>query len=163
MSEIVRFRPLEESLDAIRAVYADLERELSLLVPFASIQHIGSTSVPGSITKGDLDIGVSVAAASFEEAVALLEARCTRHEASHSSDHYQPFVRACGDQDVGIQLFVAGSIYEARFVAWRDALRRDPELLARYNALKQEHDGKSMSQYRAEKSRFIRGYLEGDP
>jgi uncharacterized protein len=44
------------------------------MVPEAEIEHIGATSVPGALTKGDVDLLVSVPAERFGAAVAALEA-----------------------------------------------------------------------------------------
>ncbi|MFE3575677.1 GrpB family protein [Lysinibacillus sp. NPDC059133] len=42
------------------------------LLPEADIQHVGSTAIPDSVTKGDLDIQVRVSAEQFSIAVELL-------------------------------------------------------------------------------------------
>ena len=50
-------------------LYADKIREL---VPTASIEHIGSSSIPHAISKGDLDIFVGVSPEDFESTVSSL-------------------------------------------------------------------------------------------
>ncbi|MBO1910605.1 GrpB family protein, partial [Microvirga sp. 3-52] len=42
------------------------------LIPNADVQHVGSTAVPNSLTKGDLDIQVRVSETQFNEAVKAL-------------------------------------------------------------------------------------------
>ena len=46
--------------DAVAAAFAVHRQQLEELLPGAEVQHIGSTAVPGSLTKGDLDINMSV-------------------------------------------------------------------------------------------------------
>jgi len=60
-----------------RSFHEEFERAaaaLFVLVPFAAVEHVGSTAVPGSATKGDLDILVRVDRADFENAQFVLDA-----------------------------------------------------------------------------------------
>lgn len=159
MTEIVRFLKLEDVADEIDLLYGILERRFARLMPFGDIEHIGSTSIPGSITKGDLDISVRVPASRFEDALSLLDTCCERHEESHNTEEYQPYLCHIENQQVGIQLFISGSVYEKRFLFWRDALSNNPRLLEQYNDLKVAYHGRSMSEYRDAKSKFIRTHL----
>ena len=43
------------------------------LIPSAKIEHIGSTAIPGSITKGDLDINVRIQEKNFNHAINVLK------------------------------------------------------------------------------------------
>ncbi|XOV83657.1 MAG: GrpB family protein [bacterium] len=162
MSEIVRFQELGAIEEEIGSLYSVIETKLSTLIPFASIDHIGSTSIPGSVTKGDLDIGLSVPETKFREALSLLDSQYSRNTASLSTDQYQPFIASHGSQEVAIQLFVGGTIFEKRFLFWRDELIKNPGLLSRYNALKLKYEGKAMTEYRDAKSQFIRAYIQDD-
>jgi GrpB-like predicted nucleotidyltransferase (UPF0157 family) len=45
--------------------FEQLKAELAVLIPDADIQHVGSTAIPGSLTKGDLDIQIRVVAATY--------------------------------------------------------------------------------------------------
>lgn len=56
----VYFKPSEEFLEEANKVFDEQKDRLKKLLPEADIQHIGSTSIPGSVTKGDLDINVRV-------------------------------------------------------------------------------------------------------
>ncbi len=47
--------------------------------------------------------------------------------------------------DVGVQLVPEGSADERLFVGWRDRLRADPELRARYDELKRRHQALTKS------------------
>ena len=162
MTERVHLRRLAHVRDGINSLFEKLQSVLSELVPFAEIEHIGSTSIPGSITKGDLDIAVRVEQALFEHAMARLNSVCEQNTNSYHDHQYQPYIYSINGHDVGIQLFISNSIYDKRFLTWRDELVQNSCLLERYNALKMSFDGKPMSQYRDAKSRFIRSHLNDD-
>jgi len=148
--------------DEVQTLFVGLKENLASLVPFAEIEHIGSTSIPGSVTKGDLDIGIRVSESGFAKAILLLESNYKRNEESLSTNQYQSFICPCEKHDVGLQLFIAGSIFDKRFSSWRKELIANPKLLEQYNSLKMKHDGKSMSEYREAKSKFIRSNLKND-
>lgn len=42
-------------------------------LPFAEVQHMGSTAVPSSLTKDDLDVNVRISKEKFIEAVEILK------------------------------------------------------------------------------------------
>lgn len=130
----------------------------ALLPPSADIRHIGATAVAGCLTKGDLDVLVRVPAEVFGAADEALAARFARNVGSDRTETFSAFEDAMTNPHLGIQLIVAGSEGDD-FHLFVDALRRDPGLVARYNALKGQFDGKPMDVYRAAKSAFIRDAL----
>jgi GrpB-like predicted nucleotidyltransferase (UPF0157 family) len=156
----VRFGNEEEFRDAARRAYDEHRRTLGALLPRAQIEHVGSTAVPGSVTKGDLDICVIVEPAEFSEADALLAGCCTRNHGSIHTTSFAAFIADGSAIDVGIQLVAAGSEWDT-FVLWRDLLRSDPALRHAYDELKRRYDGGPMDEYRAAKSAFIGEALSG--
>ncbi|MEI3604817.1 GrpB family protein [Pseudogracilibacillus sp. SE30717A] len=52
------------------------------LIPNADVQHVGSTAIPHSLTKGDLDIQVRVSEIQFNKAVKALSAMYESNEGS---------------------------------------------------------------------------------
>ena len=54
------FVPESEVRESVARLYSRLEKQLGELLPGADIQHVGSTAIPGCMTKGDLDIQVRV-------------------------------------------------------------------------------------------------------
>jgi GrpB-like predicted nucleotidyltransferase (UPF0157 family) len=146
--------------DEIRArvatAFEAIRDRLAALVPGARIEHVGSTAVPGSLTKGDLDICVIVDAADFAAATAALGDSLSIHQPDNWTAEMASFVSPSQDGiDVGVQLIVAGSGEETWFIGWRERLRADPELRARYDRLKEEHADGSVEDYRAAKERLI--------
>jgi GrpB-like predicted nucleotidyltransferase (UPF0157 family) len=141
--------------EAAARLFARISDELKRTLPAsAEILHVGATAVPGCLTKGDLDIVVRVPAPAFAAADAVLAARFTRNVGSRRTDTFSSFEDAQATPHLGIQLTVAGG-EDDYFHLFVEALRREPELVARYNALKRGFDGKPMDAYRVAKGAFI--------
>ena len=155
----------------------------------ARIEHVGSTSVPGSITKGDLDVCVLVVEArAFAAADGVLAGRFRRNAGSDRSGSFASFIGddAVGGDAVGVGRGpavkvdgVGGDVVgvgrvpavgvgiqlvlcggpEDDFLRWRDLLRRAPQVLEAYNDLKRQWHGRPHDEYRRAKSRFIEDAL----
>jgi GrpB-like predicted nucleotidyltransferase (UPF0157 family) len=147
----------EEIRERVAGVFARRRVEVERMLSGARIEHVGSTAVPGSLTKGDLDICVIVAVEEFGRASRVLAGRFKIHQPENWSATLASFTAPREDGiDVGVQLVPAGGSDELHFVGWRDRLRADPELRARYDALKRRHQDGGMDAYRAAKERLIR-------
>jgi GrpB-like predicted nucleotidyltransferase (UPF0157 family) len=104
------------------------------------IEHVGSTSVPGLAAKPTIDIQLSVTSMTPRDAyVRPLQGLGYRWALDPWDDEHEYFSR---DVDEGrayqIHVCAAGSAWERRHLAFRDALRGDPELASAYEALKRE-------------------------
>jgi GrpB-like predicted nucleotidyltransferase (UPF0157 family) len=153
---VIRLVREEEIRGRVAGVFAGRRAELEGMLPGARIEHIGSTAVPGSLTKGDLDICVIVAGEEFERASRVLAEHFTIHQPENWSPTLASFTAPSEDGiDVGVQLVPAGSRDERDFVGWRDRLRADPALRARYDELKLRHQGDGMDAYRAAKEALV--------
>jgi GrpB-like predicted nucleotidyltransferase (UPF0157 family) len=152
-----------EIRESVCAAFDEMRAQLEELLPRARIEHVGSTSVPGSITKGDLDICVLVGPGAFESAEGVLANRFSRNAGSDRTDSFASFVAAAvGRIPVGIQLVLRGG-QEDDFLRWRDLLRGSLQTLEAYNDLKRQWHGRPHDQYRRAKSRFIAGALSSAP
>jgi GrpB-like predicted nucleotidyltransferase (UPF0157 family) len=146
----------EEVRERVAAIFARRRAELEGMLPGARIEHVGSTAVPGSLTKGDLDICVIVEGEEFERASRILAGCLAIHQPENWSATLASFTAPSEDGiDVGVQLVPAGSPDERAFVGWRDRLRADADLRARYDELKRRQQGSGMDAYRAAKERLI--------
>jgi len=131
------------------------------LLPDAEVEHVGATSIPGALTKGDVDVLVRVTVDDFDDAVSQLRRLYAVHQPHNWTPTFASFAdRDAGDPPVGIQLVVAGSADDGLFGPFREALIRDPALLANYNALKRRHDGDDYQHYTDAKGEFVRDVLE---
>jgi GrpB-like predicted nucleotidyltransferase (UPF0157 family) len=140
-----------------RKVVRTLTMEIANLFPAASIEEIGSTSIPGSLTKGDVDLAVFVKEMRFPEAKRMLDTVYEPNEVEHGACFSSYKGVRCGI-DFGIQLCA----YEAvnfRFVEFRDILRAHPELVTQYTAVKQDAAKLTMDEYRIKKNEFIESVL----
>ncbi len=159
---VVRIRPGAEVLASVRAAFADHSARIARVLPEAAIEHVGSTAIPGALTKGDLDLLVRTPAERFAGAVAALRDRYAVHQPENWTPTYASFAdRGSHDPPVGVQLVVAGSADDALFAPFRDALIADPQLLAQYNALKRGLDGAEYDDYTDAKQAFIERVLAG--
>jgi GrpB-like predicted nucleotidyltransferase (UPF0157 family) len=130
------------------------------LLPRAHVEHVGSTAIPGALTKGDLDLLVRVDPGDFDAAVAGLRGLYAVDQPENWSPTFASFADpATREPRVGVQLIVAGSADEALFGPFRDALINDPELLAEYNALKLRNDGEDYERYTDVKAAFVERVL----
>lgn len=136
-------------------VFFSLKESISRVLPFARIEHIGSSSVEGCISKGDLDIFVGVDAEQFENSIELIQSLGFQIKTeSFRSKELCPFYLKHPKLDVGLQLVLNRSQFED-FIRFRDALRTSHELLCKYNELKSNFTLLSHEKYREEKSEFI--------
>jgi GrpB-like predicted nucleotidyltransferase (UPF0157 family) len=126
---------------------------VSSLVPGCNVLEVGNTAVAGAIGKDDIDILVRAAAGDFPNVRRVLDAALPRNADQFSSEEFQGYTVA-SPYDVAVQLTVAGCPHDC-FEAFVLALRADATLLARYNALKREWDGRPMDAYREAKAAFI--------
>ena len=115
-----------------------LERERALLDAHriaGELVLVGGTSVPGALTKGDVDLHLRVAAADFAAAVRLLQGL---HTVVHP-EIWQPSLATfavAGPLPTGLAVTPLGSEHYVRFTrTWR-RIAADPELVAAYNAAK---------------------------
>jgi GrpB-like predicted nucleotidyltransferase (UPF0157 family) len=154
MSETVRFSNDERVFKAAERLYGAIEGQLRRLLPQADIRHVGSTAVPGSMTKGDLDVVVRVQPADFKLSEELLGAKFDRNTGSERTHDFSAFKDDSATPDLGIQLVAVGGPAD-NFHIWVQQLLDDPTLRRQYDELKLKFEGRDMEEYRLVKSDFI--------
>lgn len=147
------YQPLAE------AVYETIAAQLRSVLPGATIEHIGSSAIPGAISKGDLDIFVGVSPGEFSKATEAINGLGFRAKPDTlQTEQLCPFEGGSFPLDVGIQLVERGSRFE--FFRWfRDLVKRDSVLRDRYNQLKRDAEPLDENAYRTLKSDFIEAVL----
>lgn len=134
----------------------------------ATVEHFGSTSVPGLAAKPILDLLGGVAAlADAERAIAPIESLgytyVPQYEAIFPERRY--FRRTDGQRPTHhLHVVEIGSDFWARHLRFRDLLRADPELAGRYAALKRElaaRYGRDRDGYTDAKTAFIEAAMRG--
>lgn len=157
--EIVKFIETSEISDiAEKAFYHNRTRILELL-PKADIQHVGSTSIPGSITKGDLDIQVRVSSGDFIYAVKALSHLYELNEGSTRTDFFTAFKDDSSLPPLGVQLTVANSELDI-FWKIREVLLANEQYRGEYEELKKKYNGREMDNYRTAKDEFFRRLMD---
>jgi GrpB-like predicted nucleotidyltransferase (UPF0157 family) len=116
------------------------------------VHHIGSTAVPGLAAKPIIDMVAGVhdleeAGAAFEPLKAL----------GYRYRDHRPEAHLFVKPDRGVHLTESGSDLWRERLAFRDALRADPELVARYAAWKLTHlsGDPATGAYTADKRPFV--------
>jgi len=149
-------------------VFRDVREEL--LVAFApvavSVEHIGSTSVPGLAAKPVIDVLLGACSLSdVESRIGVLGelgyVYVPKHERELPTRRY--FKRSSPTSlRVHLHAVEIGSRIWQEQLAFRDALRADPDLLARYQDLKRrlaEEFASDKAAYTAAKGPFVRSVL----
>jgi putative glutamine amidotransferase len=130
-----------------------------------SVEHVGSTSVPGLAAKPVIDIQVSVASLTPRSAVVqpLVAIGYTHAIDPIETEHEYLSREDDSTSSVHIHLCEAGGRWERRTLAFRDWLRGHPEDAAAYEALKRElaaRHPRDIQTYVDGKTAFISGIEE---
>ena len=136
-----------------------LERQLNELLPIAIIEHIGSTSVHGAVTKGDVDIQVAVEAEDFDSSKQILDRHFTHNPEMQPTSTFVSYSGKLESTEFGIQLICTGES-EFKFVELREKLKNSPDLLKKYNSIKKANSSGNIDEYRKAKSDFIEYVLK---
>ncbi len=124
------------------------------VIPDADIQHVGSSAIPNSLTKGDLDIQVRVLSKSFLPAVRELSKLYDLNEGSIKTNEFRAFKDDTMSPPLGIQLTVFDSEFDF-FWKFRDILLQNSKYRYEYDNLKRSFEGKGMDEYREAKNDFF--------
>ncbi|OIH86618.1 hypothetical protein BLJ79_01220 [Arthrobacter sp. UCD-GKA] len=130
----------------------------AILPTLATVEHVGSTAVPGLVAKPVLDLQVAVPDITHEAAYRpgleslglVLRQRASEHR------FFRP--PAGEPRTVHVHVCGSGSAWERDHLRFRDRLRADPALAARYAALKRSLAGQvghDRFAYNDGKSQFI--------
>lgn len=137
------------------ALYESVAARLRDILPKARIEHVGASSIPGAISKGDVDICAIVSSDTFESCLDKLLVLGYQIKTDTLRTHQLcMLVPTESAEEHAIQLVEAGSKFEF-FVSFRDALRNAPDLVRRYNEVKQWAASFDADEYRKAKGAFI--------
>ncbi|HLR41977.1 MAG TPA: GrpB family protein [Pseudogracilibacillus sp.] len=88
------------------------KERIKQVIPAADIQHVGSSAIPNSLTKGDLDIQVRVSSKSFIRAVKELSKLYVLNEGSIKTNEFRSFKDDAISPPLGVQLTVFDSEFD---------------------------------------------------
>ena len=142
----------DDLLDEARRTRDAVDAALRALGVSGELVVTGGASVAGALTKGDIDLHLRVAPEAFSDVVARL-----REVYPVASPQSWAATLAVFDvpapRSTGLAVTPLQSEHDERFRLTWQALRGDPDLLARYNALKAANVG--TEDYEDQKSRFF--------
>ncbi|MEA9357583.1 GrpB family protein [Bacteriovorax sp. PP10] len=148
-------KPYEDYSKHVNDLFVILSKELRSILPDARIEHIGSSAVPGSISKGDLDVFVGVDHSHFNQALSLIKSLdFYEKKGTFRSDELCMLVTDKFNYDVAVQLVSNGSEFED-FLKFRDLLKTNDEFVKEYNEVKLMAQYLDGNEYRQKKSIFI--------
>jgi len=139
-------------------LFNSYQKEISTLLPFAKIEHIGSSAIPNAISKGDLDIYVEVKSDQFEFAIAQLKTLNFIEKQNTLRTHELCMLESLNNDDVAFQIVVTDSVFTF-FLTFKNKLISSPTLVNEYNQLKLQCSHLDPDQYRTIKSDFINRVL----
>ncbi|MAT94217.1 MAG: hypothetical protein CME59_16670 [Halioglobus sp.] len=157
---MVKLERIEDILDQVQDTVEHLVAVGNRLLPDARILHIGSSSIPGALTKGDVDILVQVDNNEFAQARGTLDAHFAHNPEMEPEELFVSYSGGFRGTDYGLQL-VGENENGFGFIALQQALLANPALVERYNEVKLSACNGSMDTYRAAKTEFIEGVLGG--
>jgi len=150
----VNFINTIEIIDSAERIYAKHKKMIRKGLPDADIQHVGSTAIPNSLTKGDVDIQVRVKSDHFFTAVEKLSNLYDINDGSVKTEQFRAFEDETENPSLGVQLTVKGSEYDF-FWKFRDVLIMNDTYREKYDNLKIKYEGIDMERYRDAKGEFF--------
>lgn len=148
-------RTAEELLPRARAILALERRRLRRELPGAELALTGSTSLPGMLTRGDVDLHLRVRPEDFDRAVRMLGATHTPVHGEIWTSGFATFETSRHELPTGIAVTAIGDEHDTLFRRTWARLASDPELVDAYNAVKLAHDNADDAAYIAAKRRFL--------
>jgi GrpB-like predicted nucleotidyltransferase (UPF0157 family) len=120
--------------------YADAERVIrsALGERALTVEHVGSTSIPGLVAKPILDILLLVAD-SADESAYVPDLEAAGYVLFAREPHWQEHrILKHGDPDINLHVFMPGAVEAERLLRFRNWLRIRPEERDRYARVKQD-------------------------
>ncbi|NOJ04370.1 GrpB family protein [Vibrio splendidus] len=155
----MKFYPAEQYQAACNELFIRYERDIKKLIPNVRVEHVGASSIPFAVSKGDLDIFVGVELGELEDVIERLTILGFNEKLDTLRTQELCMLESTSSDDVALQVVANGSEFEC-FLRFRDKLRANPELVQQYNTLKMSCEGWPQEEYREKKSDFIEHVLD---
>ncbi len=142
----------DEILGDARRIHERVRRRLTDLDVPGDLVLTGGASLPGVLTKGDVDLHLRVPAPSFERAVALLTESFEPAETGIWKSTLAVFA-VPAQLPTGLAVTPFDSEHDRRFTRAWQRIAEDPTALGEYNRLKRE--SRDSTEYETRKSGFF--------
>jgi GrpB-like predicted nucleotidyltransferase (UPF0157 family) len=146
---------VEDLEEEVESVLADARSELAVLAPEVDVEHVGATSMPDGVTKGDVDVNVRVNPDRFNDVVAALSTQFDVAQPQNWTATFASFSGTRRGLPLGIQVTIAGSDDDF-LVELRNLMRNDPPLRREYDAIKRANAHAGRDAYWQAKDDFLR-------
>lgn len=156
MAKETKFFPYKEIAKRAKTLFKREKLKLEKIMPWTYIEHVGSTAIPGPMTKKDVDIQIRVKAKNFERAKKVLRIFYKEHHKEIWNQNFAIFTKSDDEFTIDLMLTVKDSTHDD-FYKTRDYLIENPRKLAEYNELKMNHAGKDYQEYIKAKQNFFGG------
>lgn len=153
--DLVSFKLSEDLQDIVERVYKEESKIIHGLLGDIEIHHVGGTSIPKLLTKGDLDVNIRVSQGDFKKTVDKLREHYFTAQISNWNDTFASFKDYRLEIDFGIQVTVIDSSGD-HFLKHKSVLLGNPKKIEDFNKLKLDFEGKEMRYYRKAKAEFLR-------
>ena len=154
----MKFYTAEQYQSSCEERFLRYEREIQNLLPNARVEHIGASSIPCAVSKGDLDIFIGVESVELEYAAQMLTSLGFQEKVDTLRTSELCMLESTSTDDVAFQVVANGSEFEC-FLVFRNKLRANSSLVQQYNELKMSCEGWPQDEYREKKSVFIENVL----
>ncbi|CDT07784.1 conserved hypothetical protein [Vibrio coralliirubri] len=154
----MKFYPAEQYQAACNELFIRYERDIKKLIPNARVEHVGASSIPFAVSKGDLDIFVGVDLGELEDVIGRLTTLGFNEKLDTLRTPELCMLESTSGDDVALQVVANRSEFEC-FLRFSDKLRANPALVQQYNTLKMACEAWSQEEYREKKSVFIEHVL----
>jgi len=153
--ETVTFINSDDIKETADKLFTEQRERIVAAIPDADVQHIGSTAIPNSLTKGDVDANVRVTKEKLPSTIESLRKLYDVNQRENWNDTFASFKDDSSfELPFGVQVTVIGSPSDD-FVKLRDILLQNPKLVEEYNNLKRKSDGLNMAEYRKQKYELL--------
>ena len=139
----------------VEYLYKKLEPLISAKIKDYTFEHIGSTSIVGCLTKGDIDFYLEVEPEDHQNVIKKLLELGFKVKVDTHRDKSLCMLQ---NSECAIQVVSKGSKYEF-FKVFRDKLNENPEMVSQYNQIKMSSQYLSDDDYRKNKAKFILSVL----
>lgn len=148
----------EDLARVARSLHADVARSLAAWEVPGELRLTGALSVPGVLTRGDVDLHLRVPPALWQHAIALLRDHLETVHPDIWCDTLATFALPAA-VPAGLAATPIGSEHDVRFTRTWQLLADDPARVAELNALKATAWAVSAREYEVQKGAFIERLL----
>lgn len=154
MVQVEGLRPSEEFRGEAVAILETQRRRLAELRVPGELSLIGGSSVPGALTRGDVDLHLRVEERDFRAVVDVLRTELPVVHAEIWSSTLATFA-VPAPRSTGLAVTPRGLEHDIRFTRSWQLLAADPDLVRAYNAAKLADGGVGDDGYERRKSEFF--------